>query len=356
MNITLSKAHAGYDGEKCYVHARIGRTSDGYVMTAQKLLLAGSDIFDTPEVKTSPDGSTWGAFHIDAGLMAHAEDGAETVVCNFTPALHEKTGVLLGTGTALGYDLTTTPKAILHDRRATAYAVWDSGAFKPWRTLTVDAAYLPGDAGCTQRYDLPCGDILLPVYYGKPNAHVCVLRCGFDGETLWVKAYGDEIVNTSLKRGFGEPSVTFDAATGRYLLTLRSDEAGWVACSDDGLHYTEPKIWTYDDGRQLENYNTQQHFVTLGTRTYLVYTRRGANNDHVFRHRAPLFLAEIDAAVLLRDTEIVITPERGARLGNFGVTQLSEHEAWVIAAEWMQPAGCEKYGSDNTIWVVKLTD
>jgi len=22
-----------------------------------------------------------------------------------------------------------------------------------------------------------------------------------------------------------------------------------------------------------------------------------------------------------------------------------------MAAEWMQPIGCEKYGSDNTIWV-----
>ncbi len=27
---------------------------------------------------------------------------------------------------------------------------------------------------------------------------------------------------------------------------------------------------------------------------FLVYTRRGADNDHVFRHRAPLFIAQVD--------------------------------------------------------------
>ena len=27
---------------------------------------------------------------------------------------------------------------------------------------------------------------------------------------------------------------------------------------------------------------------------------------------------------------------------------------WLTTAEWMQPAGCEKYGSDNSIWLVKI--
>ena len=56
---------------------------------------------------------------------------------------------------------------------------------------------------------------------------------------------------------------------------------------------------------------------------FLVYTRKGANNDHVFRHRAPLFIAQVDPgeAALIRSTERILVPERGARLGNFAVTK-----------------------------------
>jgi len=39
---------------------------------------------------------------------------------------------------------------------------------------------------------------------------------------------------------------------------------------------------------------------------------------------------------------------------NFGVCDVSLKETWVIAAEWMQPEGCEKHGSNNAIHVVKI--
>src|SRR5690606_33589465 len=86
------------------------------------------------------------------------------------------------------------------------------------------------------------------------------------------------------------------------------------------------------------------------------YTRRGANNDHVFRHRAPLFMAQVDPQRLcvLRDTEQILVPERGARLGNFGVTDFNEHETWVTVSEWMQPKGVEKYGSDGSVYVARI--
>lgn len=87
-----------------------------------------------------------------------------------------------------------------------------------------------------------------------------------------------------------------------------------------------------------------------------MYTRTGANNDHVFRHRAPLLMARVDPEQLcvLRHTERMLVPRRGARLGNFGVTEVTPNETWVTVAEWMQPAGVEKYGSDNSIFAVKL--
>ena len=43
-----------------------------------------------------------------------------------------------------------------------------------------------------------------------------------------------------------------------------------------------------------------------------------------------------DRLVVMRTTELILVPEHGARLGNFGVTQISAHETWVTVAEWIQ--------------------
>ncbi len=56
---------------------------------------------------------------------------------------------------------------------------------------------------------------------------------------------------------------------------------------------------------------------------------------------------------LVRDTEFPLVPELGARLGNYCV-DYTGNEAWLVTAEWMQPQGCERYGSDNSIWLVKV--
>jgi hypothetical protein len=164
-------------------------------------------------------------------------------------------------------------------------------------------------------------------------------------------------------RGFAEPSLTY--SNGRYFLTLRNDDAGYVTTSEDGLHYDEPRHWTFDDGSELGNYNTQQHWLTHNDDLYLVYTRRGANNDHISRHRAPLFIAQIDTEHLcvIRESEQIAVPQRGARLGNFGIAKVNENESWIVAAEWMQTGlpdphdcrVCEKWGSDNSIFLAKVT-
>ena len=145
---------------------------------------------------------------------------------------------------------------------------------------------------------------------------------------------------------------------------MRNDLRGYVAVSDDGLHYGPPQPWTFDDGEELGNYNTQQHWVVHSEGLFLVYTRRGAGNDHVFRHRAPLFIGRVDPDRLcvIRESERVVVPERGARLGNFGITAASPQESWVVVAEWMQTGPpdpfdctvCERYGSDNTIFIARL--
>ena len=220
-----------------------------------------------------------------------------------------------------------------------------------------DTAYFQdAGAGCTQRYDLPDGTILLPIYFRPPgkNSRVTVLRCSFDGIKLHYLEHGNVLVIDDETRGLHEPSLTHFQGT--YYLTIRNDTQGFVTQSTDGLNFHPIKPWTFDDGAALGNYNTQQHWVTHSDAMYLVYTRRGANNDHVFRHRAPLFMAQVDPNRLcvLRETEQILVPERGARLGNFGVTDISPNETWVTVSEWMQPEGVEKYGSDGSVYVARI--
>jgi len=212
----------------------------------------------------------------------------------------------------------------MHTRpRHTAYAVFD-----PRRTSGCpgNSSRCPTNrvqergSGCTQRYDLPNGDILLPIYYKTPEATssaVTVVRCRFDGQTLRYVEHADEL-SLDVPRGFAEPSLA--KLGNRFFLTIRNDQHGYIASGTDGLHFDRPKPWTFDDGTDLGNYNTQQHWVSHSDGLFLVYTRRGANNDHVFRHRAPLFIAQIDPERLcvVRATERILVPERGARLGNFG--------------------------------------
>ena len=64
-------------------------------------------------------------------------------------------------------------------------------------------------------------------------------------------------------------------------MTMRNDKKGFVAVSDDGLHFGPIKPWTFDDGSELGSYNTQQKWVTHSDGLFLVYTRRGVDNDEI---------------------------------------------------------------------------
>lgn len=361
--IQLDTIHSGFDKKTCWVHPRAGTIpgeSPIVVLTMQKLLLSGSDIFYAlNEMRTDDFGETWsGPVEHDTLGRRPAEGDRTQVVCDFTPKWHAASQKLLGTGHNALYG---PDNKLVHNRpRSTAYAVYapETRTWSPWRTMAMppDPIFYNSGAGSTQRVDLPDGDILLPIY-GKSEAPgpygSTVMRARFDGETLSYVEHGD-VMSVDIDRGLYEPSLV--QCNGRFFLTMRNDRAGYVAHGTDGLHFSEPVKWTFDDGEELGNYNTQQHWVTRGDTLYLVYTRKGANNDHVFRHRAPLFIAEVDQERLCvkRATEKVLVPERGARLGNFAVTEVNEHETWVTVAEWMQPAGVEKYGSDNSVYVARI--
>ena len=201
-------------------------------------------------------------------------------------------------------------------------------------------------SGSAQVAELDNGDLLIPVYAASAEelakrGHCYssfVLKCSFDGKELKLKEIGKPL-SIRVPRGLYEPSVV--SHKGKYFLALRNDRRGYVACSDDGLNYSAAEDLRFDDGKLSGNYCTQQHWITGGGKLYMVYTRRDAKNNHVFRHRAPLYMAEFDPErmCLIRSTEIITIPERGARLGNFGCMQINENEAWIVAAEWMQTKG-----------------
>ena len=372
MDMKISKIHTNPEKGYCFVHARGDIDKNGrIIVTTQPLRLSGSDIFYRMHKIVSYDGGkTWSDITPCEFLDRRKnDDGTEMCLSDATPMYHKKTGAFLLTGHAVIYkddEIAPAPQ-----KRHILYSVFDEekqdfDGISELKLLTDE--FFEEGSGCSQCYELPDGDVLIP-FYGKDLegardpwhscSKVAVLRCGFDGKTLTVKEMGN-VLSVDVPRGLGEPSIV--KAGNEFLLCLRNDESGFVAKSADGLHFEKPVELCFDNGKNAGNYNTQQHWIRGRDKAYLVYTRRAENNGHVFRHRAPLFMAEFDAEkmCLVKNTEVIVVPERGARLGNFGCFNASEDEAYVIAAEWMQSdsgewEACAKYGSDNSIFVTKIT-
>ena len=359
-----------YDGKRCWCHPRAGIVPGGgsqgqprVVMTMNTLHLSGSDVFKAMHsLRTDDLGGQWTKPEEQSNLAVRYEtiDGVRrpVAVSDFWPTWHAKSQRLLGTGHTVAY---TPDWKVRNPRpRHTSYAVYDAeaGGWQPWKKVEMPEGgrFRDCGAGSVQRWDLPDGRILLPMYSRPPgkNSGVLVSACAFDGETLRVVEYGEELRVDNKTRGLHEPSIVeFD---GEYLLTMRNDKTAYVTRSTDGLNFRPYEQWRFDDDSLLGSYNTQAHWVRHSDGLFLVYTRRGAKNDHVFRHRAPLFMAEVDPKKLrvIRSTERILVPERGARLGNFGVTTINADETWVTVAEWMQPHGVEKYGSDGSVYVARI--
>ena len=352
MNVNTSIIRSGYDGKKCLVHARCCFTPEFALATAQYLDVSGSDLFDGILCSMSYDGGkTWSEFKSQEGLMP-VKDGKFTYVgCDGTPMYHKKTGKVILMGHTAGYE-----EGMLHltgKKRSTFYSVFDEKTekFSKMQFVRMPENITNSGNGSGQSFELDNGDLLIPIYYKKENEenlYSAVMKCSFDGEEIKLLEMGNSFT-IPVERGLCEPSIIFHK--GVYYATYRNDECAFVSKSLDGLHYTDLQLWKWSDGSLVDSYNTQQHWMVLGEELYLVYTRRGANNDHVFRHRAPLFASRVENMRLVKESEFAVVPERGARLGNFGVTQLSDKKAAVMAAEWMQPVGCEKYGSDNSIFL-----
>ncbi len=327
-----------------WMHPRVGMVPHDQdhpmaVMTLQETDREGTHMYHglSTMVWDSRD-KKWSSPQRDSALARRVDaQGLIEVFVDATPSWHSKTGKILLTGATFWLD-PQLKKHLPDGGSDVAYSVLDlqNLAWSPWSKLELpsEPKFHFARAGCTQRVDLPDGDILLPIYFGgkgNDSRHkAAVARCRFDGNVLSYLEHGNEL-SIEVVRGFVEPSLCL--FQGRYLLTLRNDLKPYVAWSMDGLHFSKPQVWRFDDGSELESYNTQQHWLVLPDACYLLYTRRGLDNDDIFRHRSPLMMSKVDSSTLQlkKSTEREVLPKLKDGFGNFGVCQVSEDETWVTA-------------------------
>ena len=176
--LRLETIRSGFDGQYCWVHARAGAIpgrSPSVVLTMQKLLLSGSDVFYAlNEMRTDNMGKRWSRPIEHGETLGRRKElnGVVAVVCDFTPAWHGKSRKLLGTGQVaryIGDKLMPAPRP-----RQTAWSVYDAQtrSWTAWQTLAMPDArkYFSCGAGSTQRVDLENGEILLPMYFSDGKA------------------------------------------------------------------------------------------------------------------------------------------------------------------------------------------
>lgn len=379
-SMELQVVREGYDRKTEWFQPRVAVLPNGrLLLTAVKTALWGSDIFEGMWQSISWDfGRSWSEFrHIKVFNVRMLPDGCKEAATVETGKLHKPTEKVLYFGSTTWYypgERGKVGRDTTHPRDV-VYAYYDPAedSWAEWRRLEIpdkDRHYW-SMACCCDGLFLENGDILQPVYamdrdsVGENFWRGCfrtkVLRLRFDGEEVEYLEEGNEL-SVKDPRGLYEASLT--KFRGEYYLTLRNDLRGYVARSSDGLHFEKPVPWCFDDGSELGSYNTQQHWVTHSDGLFLVYTRRGADNDYVIRHRAPLFMAEVNPEKLcvLGDTEVVLVPNKGAQLGNFGTVNVSPYETWVLTSEGMHGDAknpmdvrlTESRGANNRIYIVRI--
>lgn len=362
-DFTRERIFPGFDKKTCKIDPKIITDGkDRAVLFYGMLLLSGSDVGTGSYAARSTDGGrTFGTPVKLEGLTRYEGDiRVQTGPC-VSGIYDEKSGKALLFGLESRFADDKNPIMINGISTCKAvYATFDMDDLRvdpPFRPMPLPLPVVSA-VPHGQPMRLSNGHILASFYFTTEEitrASILTAEYAFEeGELTLIRAGEPLISGDDHLRGYCEPSVA--KCGGKYYMTIRTDEVGLYAVSDDGFTFGKPQEWRWDDGTVLENYNTMQRFLVHPEGLYLAYTRRGAHNDHVFRHRAPMFFARFDEErqVLLRETEEILVPEMGARLGNFSVTPVSERENWLVTAEWMQPLGCERYGSDNSIWIARV--
>ena len=365
--VKLDVMHQELSSDFCWFHPRIAAIplvdseTPIVICTLQKHLGVSDHYSGVYFMRSDDGGTTWTPPTLPQELDSRKVDGETIAVCDVTPGWHRQSGRLLAIGTKLRYS--DAGEQLLDQPRShqCAYATYDpeTGFWTEWKMLAMpdeEAKHFLVAPGCVQWLVRPDGTLLVPMYFksgGNERYQSTVLHCRFDGTMLELIEKGDEL---SLEEGRGlyEPSLVLFRGT--YYLTLRNDARGYVTTSQDGLHFEPVQPWTFDDGSDLGSYNTQQHWLVHDQGLFLSYTRRGANNEHIVRNRAPIFLAQVDPAKkhVIRATEKVLIPERGVMLGNFGAAAITPNESWVTDAEYMAEGKVHPRGANGSVFAARV--
>ncbi len=67
-------------------------------------------------------------------------------------------------------------------------------------------------------------------------------------------------------------------------------------------------------------------------------------------------MAQVNPETLrvMRSTEKVVVPERGAEMGNFGASAISETESWVTVSEGMFMKDSKQRGAEGATFVARI--
>ena len=365
LTINRYIASSGYDRIKCWGNPVALPVGSMVIVLVQKLLIKATDCFsDLSILRSSDGGKSWSTPEKVAHLAGFTDADGIRHAYLASSMRHCADGKILVMLTTFNYNQQNRLDRT-HPQRVN-YLYFDpaNGSWSEIRELELDA---PANADVlavdSQLVEID-GDYLLPYCVreesSKFHSRIAKIRISDDG-TLTPVDYSEKI-ETSIGRGFLEPSLCRFA--GKYYLTLRNDQTGYLGVSDDWKSFSAIKSLCFTDGSDLGNYNTMTRLLPIGNKLFLVYTRKGLNNDHIFRHRAPLMIGEVDPelAAIIRGSEQIAVPEHGARLGNFTAAVSPENYGYISVAEWMQTLEperdnslkCEEYGSDNRIWFVTL--
>ena len=346
QSIEVTTLTKGRDGGTTWFLPRVCRLPRTTFMTLQEI--TGSDYYGPVHWSESTDnGNTWTKPQPVPGLGRKPfQSDIEEAVSDVLSEYHAQTKTLLALGEIVYYregkyfpeQPPRYPVYITRDLNGH----WSERKKLEWNDPRNSAIY---SVGSSQFVILPNGDLIIPVSFRPKERNdfaVTTLLCSFDGKTIKVKKVGVELNNT-VKRGLLEPQLI---KLGKlYYLTIRAEDGyGYVSTSTDGLNWSKPTAWAWDNGAALTMSTTQQHWLVHSDALYLVYTRQAEVNANVMRWRAPLYLAQVDRATLrlIQNTERVVFPLVGDGIndpahvphyGNFHVANISPQESWITAGE-----------------------
>lgn len=354
MNLELLDFRDFGSDEPCWFHPAVTRLHDGRLFATMQRI-NGSDHYGDPMFTVSSDrGATWTAPAEIPAFRSRALAGMP-----FVEGVADVRCFTMQDGSVAAFGCTTFYTArgcAAWDKQTVAEpppgravcAVW-SPASGRWSERTV--LELPGvertyRTACTQAVLLADDRIILPIYldsgetcdyFGSKAGRFAALTAIYrERGTAFEFVAKSNLLELPKLRGCIEPSAV-RLADGSYALTLRAEDGCmYRAVSDDALSWRDLRPWQWDDGTPVETDSTQQHWVRLGDKVFLVYTRKDGSNGHIMRFRAPLCIAEADAGrgVLIRSGERVVFPRRNINgvevlYGNFHCAQLGEEMALV---------------------------